>query len=132
MTADEGHRVDRLLKDNPTFEFPLFENDIDKKECYQILQSANIELPMMYKLGFNNNNCRGCVKGGMGYWNRIRVHFPDIFDKMAKLERELGRSCINGTFLDELKPTAGRHNEPNITCDLLCRTGYLAEELDKM
>ena len=32
----------------------------------------------MYDLGYPNNNCIGCIKGGMGYWNRIRKDFPDI------------------------------------------------------
>ena len=121
MTADEGKRVSRLLVQNPSFEFPLFEKGIYKKDCYQILLQKNIELPTMYKLGFNNNNCIGCVKGGKGYWNMIRKHFPDVFKEMSLLEREIGRSCINGVYLDELSPTAGRHKRPDIECDLLCR-----------
>ena len=24
-----------------------------------------IEIPVMYRLGYNNNNCVGCVKGGI-------------------------------------------------------------------
>ena len=40
----------------------------------------------MYKLGYNNNNCIGCVKGGQAYWNKIRIDFPETFNKMAKLE----------------------------------------------
>jgi hypothetical protein len=79
---------------------------------------------MMYQLGYEYNNCVGCVKGGMGYWNKIRVDFPEIFDRMAKLERELGRTVLrdNGPlFLDELDPTRGNHQtEPSIDCSLLC------------
>ena len=62
----------------------------------------------MYTLGYGNNNCIGCVKGGMGYWNKIRVDFPDFFDKMAEAERQVGNSCLRGVFLDELDPEAGR------------------------
>lgn len=62
-------------------------------------------------------NCRACVKGGAGYWNHIRKHFPEEFRKMAELEREIGATClrltVNGkkerTYLDELDPEAGRH-----------------------
>ena len=32
-------------------------------------------------MGYNNNNCIGCIKGGMGYWNKIRVDFPEVFEK---------------------------------------------------
>ena len=65
----------------------------------------------MYELGYGNNNCIGCVKGGMGYWNKIRRDFPDAFAKMAAAEREIGRSCIKSTFLDELDPNAGREQQ---------------------
>lgn len=56
--------------------------------------------------------CIGCVKGGMAYWNKIRVDFPDIFEKTAKIERKIGRSCIKNVFLDELKLDQGRGKPP--------------------
>ena len=89
--------------------FPLIENKMTKPECLHILELNKIDRPMMYKLGYTNNNCIGCVKGGMGYWNKIRVDFPEHFNKMVKAERDVGRSCIRHTFLDELDPNAGRH-----------------------
>ncbi len=55
-----------------------------------MIERAGIELPAMYKLGYRNNNCIGCPKGGMGYWNKIRVDFPEVFERMAALQRELG------------------------------------------
>lgn len=85
----------------------------------------------MYKLGFHNNNCIGCVKGGMGYWNKIRESFPNEYDKMAKLEREVGRSCIKGKFLDELKTTEGRHEPPILPdCGTFCEIEF-ADLIDK-
>ena len=60
----------------------------------------------MYELGYNNNNCLGCFKGGMKYWRKIRKNFPDIFQKTAKLERFKASTCLkkNGKkfYLDEL------------------------------
>ena len=35
---------------------------IDKARCLQIIQEAGIALPAMYALGFEHNNCMGCVK----------------------------------------------------------------------
>jgi hypothetical protein len=55
-----------------------------------MLWKAGIEIPAMYKMGYNNNNCIGCVKGGMGYWNKIRKDFPEVFNRMAVIEREVG------------------------------------------
>lgn len=104
---------------NPVF--PLIEEKLTKENCAQILLDAGIELPAMYRLGYNNNNCIGCVKGGKGYWNKIRIDFPETFDRMAKLERLVGRSCINGTFLDELNPNDGRTPKPIVpNCSVVC------------
>lgn len=106
--------------------FPLIEKGINKNMCAGILEKAGIEIPTMYKLGFNNNNCIGCVKGGKGYWNLIRTLFPDYFNRMALLERKVGYSCINGTFLDELNPETGRMSPiivPN--CGNICEVEFV-------
>lgn len=102
---------------------PLISKDLDKPSCLAILQMAGIELPAMYRLGFHNNNCVGCVKGGKGYWSAIRKHFPQRFDQMARLEREINHSCINGCFLDEL----GEYNLPPIvpSCSIFCDPDFM-------
>ena len=86
-----------------------------------------IELPKMYDLGYNHNNCIGCVKGGMGYWNQIRKDFPEHYNKMAKIEREINHSIFRNKdtneriWLDELSIDAGNYKkEPPISCDLSC------------
>ena len=110
----ELKRAERLKDTTPDYEhlFPLIEEKLTKPDCIKIVQDAGIEVPAMYKLGFHNNNCIGCVKGGMAYWNLVRKHFPEHFEKMAKLEREIGRSCIRKYFLDELPKDAGRGQPP--------------------
>ncbi|WP_424493915.1 hypothetical protein [Salinimicrobium sp. GXAS 041] len=105
--------------------FPLIEKGLDKNQCAGILINAGIELPLMYRLGYNNNNCIGCVKGGKGYWNQIRVDFPAYFWRMARLERKTGYSCINGTFLDELDPKAGRMSKEVMpSCGIICEVDF--------
>lgn len=105
--------------------FPLIEKGIDKEMCAGMILNAGIDLPMMYRLGYSNNNCIGCVKGGMGYWNKIRVDFPKHFDRMANLERKMGRSCINGTFLDELNPKSGRASKIIMpSCGVICEVEF--------
>ena len=79
----------------------------------------------MYELGFHNNNCIGCVKGGKGYWNHIRKHFPKEFQDMAELERFAGHSCIKNTYLDELKENQGRHEPPILPdCGTFCEIEF--------
>lgn len=106
----EEHRAKRLIETYPEFkhEFPLIDKNISKIEAHYIIQKKGIKRPIMYEMGYGNNNCIGCVKGGMGYWNKIRVDFPDVFERMAKLEREIGATCIKGVYLDELDVDRGR------------------------
>ncbi len=120
---NERNRADRLLESMPQFnhEFPLIEKMLSKSDAHAILDNLGIKRPKMYDLGYSNNNCIGCVKGGMGYWNKIRVDFPEVFDRMAKLEREVGHSCINGVYLDELDPNRGRmEDEIMPDCSIMC------------
>ncbi len=135
LDASEGDRATKILNHLPEFQhrFPLIEKRIWKSEAHEILRASGIKRPAMYELGYHNNNCIGCVKGGMGYWNKIRVDFPEVFIARAKLERWAGASCISGTFLDELDPEAGRHEPPIMDeCGLLCEiqnlTGVIAKK----
>ncbi len=132
-TAEEQHRADRFREQNPEVNLrtPLIERGLSKQDCLSMVDRAGIELPAMYKLGYQNNNCIGCPKGGMGYWNKIRKDFPEVFDRMAKLERDLDVSILRSTkgngnkkerlFLDELDPDRGNHaTEASFECSLLC------------
>lgn len=100
----EKKRALRFSQQNPNVKavYPLIDAGISKSECFGILEKAGIKRPLMYDLGFPNNNCIGCVKGGKGYWNLVKRVYPDAFDRMAKLERKINHSCIKDCYLDEL------------------------------
>jgi len=68
--------------------YPLLMYWLSKQDCANRIKEANIEIPISYQLGFNNNNClgTGCVRGGIGYWQKYARDFPDQFDKMAQRE----------------------------------------------
>ena len=133
--ADELRRVERFRGNN--FEilswFPLVDEGLTGYDCGRLLLDVGIELPAMYRMGYHNNNCIGCVKGGSGYWNKIRVDFPDVFARMAKVERDIGAAIckrqpiVNGVrqripvYLDELQPGVGRYSEePAWECGVGC------------
>jgi len=115
-TKEEEDRANRFLDANNDVRawFPLLEKNISKAQCLEFIKDMGIELPRMYKLGYSNNNCIGCVKGGMGYWNAIRVDFPDVFNRMAQQERSLNHALLKDktgpVFLDELEPNRGNFN----------------------
>lgn len=71
--------------------FPLLSYGLTKEDCIQIVKEAGIEIPAMYRLGFQNNNCfkTGCVQGGIGYWQKMRREFPEKFEAMARMEHRL-------------------------------------------
>lgn len=99
--------------------------------CADILIKNGIKLSMMYELGFHNNNCIGCVKGGKGYWNHIRKNFPKQFEKMIKTEEIVKRSCIKNVFLKDLKPNEGLHKPPIVpNCGTFCEIEF-ADIIDK-
>lgn len=129
-TAEEQSRADRFLDANNEVneDFILLNNNITKADCLSMIKRSGIELPVMYKLGYQNNNCIGCVKGGMGYWNQIRKDFPLQFKHMSQLERHLGHAiCKDKTgpvYLDELDPKRGRFktDQPG-DCGFTCEVG---------
>lgn len=118
----EENRAKRMCDRYPQYKhrFPLIENNLDKGSCLALLSKFGVEMPTMYKMGYNNNNCIGCVKGGAGYWNKIRKDFPEVFEKMAKLERKVGHHILKDCFLDELEKDKGNIKEIDVQCSIFC------------
>ena len=63
----------------------------------------------------------------MGYWNKIRVDFPEAFNKMAEFEQRKGYTVLkepkdgSPLFLKDLDPKRGRlSDEPQIECGIEC------------
>jgi hypothetical protein len=132
-TVEEANRADRFRDQNPGIDLwcPLIDAGLTKDDCLAMVDRAGIALPAMYLLGYRNNNCIGCPKGGMGYWNKIRRDFPDVFTRMAELERDIGASVLrvdgDHLWLDGLDPGRGSHaDEPSFECSLMCS---LAEDV---
>lgn len=119
-------------EDAEEHEFPLIDRNLSKEEVHGLFERTfSFPRPKMYDMGYPNNNCIGCVKGGMGYWNRIRKDFPEVFESRAQLERLVGYSILkdsDGTplYLDELDPNRGDMNtEIFPDCGIMC---YLAQK----
>ncbi len=125
--AEEQERYDDFLDaNNITCEATLIDSQLSHANCLSMLQTAGIELPEMYKLGYHHNNCIGCVKAtGAGYWNKVKVDFPAQFWMMAGMSRALGvrmtRIGKDRVFLDQLPAGIGRYqDEPEIQCGIFC------------
>jgi 3'-phosphoadenosine 5'-phosphosulfate sulfotransferase (PAPS reductase)/FAD synthetase len=129
MDSTEKKRARALFEAMPkqSHLFPLIQKRITKEKAHQILSASGIKRPAMYDLGYGNNNCVGCIKGGQSYWNKIRVDFPDVFKSRSELEKKIGGSFLRKgkkkvpLYLDDLDPEAGRH-QPIIMddCGIMC------------
>lgn len=139
FTANEKQRIKDFNERNHdlNLRWLLAEAGIDKAECFGILKFAGIEIPALYKLGFKNNNCIGCVKASSpAYWALVRQVAPERFAELAKISRELGVRLValgwkkkipNRVFLDELPPgdpeTFKRYGkQEDISCGPECGT----------
>lgn len=119
----EENRAKKMCERYPEYKhiFPLIEKHLDKASCLSLIEQVGIKLPEMYIKGYHNNNCIGCVRGGAGYWNKIRVDFPEKFKRMAEIERKIGHSVLKDCYLDELDENKGRDEKAIMPqCSIFC------------
>lgn len=88
FTAEEADRLEDFVERNPDRPViaPLVEKGLTKADTLAMVERAGIVLPVMYRMGYSNANCIGCVKGGIGYWRGIRQDFPEHFERVAAAE----------------------------------------------
>lgn len=123
FSLDEKNRLKKFEADNHDMNlaWPLVQAEMTKADCLEMIVAAGIALPVLYTLGFANNNCLGCFKATSAkYWNRTRRHFPAVFKLRCEQSRRLGVRLVRykgvRIFLDELPEDA----TDNITEDLSC------------
>jgi len=70
----EVERARQMKKNYPDSRpiLPVIYELMEKGEAIKMLQKHGITPPKSYQMGFQNNNClrTGCVKGGIGYWQK--------------------------------------------------------------
>lgn len=128
FTIDERKRYERFIEtERANVIAPLIDAGLTKQDCMNIIQAAGIEPPLVYRLGFPNANCLGCVKASSPtYWNHLRETFPDVFAERARQSRESGFKLarVKGewVYLDELDPQAkGRPlKSMTVECGIFC------------
>lgn len=126
-------RAERMLATYPDMKqrHPLIERELTKANVLALIEGAGIKLPVLYALGFQNNNCIPCVKAtSPAYWALVRLRFPAQFARMAALSRELGVRLVilrreagknvRG-FIDEIPADQATTNPIAPACDFLCQ-----------
>lgn len=133
FTAEEEDRLDDFRERNPDRHVlaPLVDAGLGKDDVKAMVQRAGIRLPYMYEIGYDNANCKGCVKGGEGYWRAIREDFPEEFEAMCIEQDVIGPGSWflryrSGTRkgerfpLRELPAGPARRNEQLPSCSFFC------------
>lgn len=112
FTMEEKDRFEDFCDRNPDMQVmaPLIDAGLGKEDCKAMIERAGIELPLMYRLGYDNANCIGCVKGGEGYFRAIREDFPVQFEELASVQDEIGE----GSFLFRNRTSGERYSLRNI------------------
>lgn len=125
--ADQN-RAKRMLDTYPEMsqKHPLIEYKLDKAACLAMVINAGIAPPIMYGLGFHNNNCIPCVKAtSPAYWALVRKQFPQEFARMVELSRRLGvrltRIKNERIFIDEIPLDHPTKDPIAPACDFLCQ-----------
>lgn len=128
FTAEEEKRLQRFRgaeRDNTLG--VLVDSGLTKEDCYKILKNHGIEPPAIYRRGYPNANCIGCVKAtSPTYWNLVRRQDPEVFECRAEQSRRLGAKLVRykgkRIFLDELPADAvGRPlKSMDVECGVFC------------
>lgn len=138
-TAEEEDRYDDWIANWPDRKIvaPLIARGLTKEDCKAMVLRAGIRLPRMYELGYDNANCIGCVKGGLGYFRAIREDFPDQFERLAQAEDKVAALHGEGAYilrhrsgmlkgkrfpLRELPAGKADRGEPLPSCGLFCES----------
>lgn len=128
FTSEELKRHNRFKLNERDNILPiLIEEGYSKQDCINLLEREGIEVPYMYKLGYPNNNCIGCVKAtSPTYWNHVRKVHPEVFNKRLETSEKLGVKLVQykgeRISLKDLDPEAkGRKLKSMvIECGLFC------------
>jgi hypothetical protein len=125
---EEIARHERFTKFERSNVMPvLIDAKLTKIDCFETLIKSGIKLPYIYKLGFPNANCIGCVKSqSPTYWNLVRRTFPEVFNQRVEQSRRIGCKMVKvkgkNTYLDELLPTQKGGKIKSWECSIFCDT----------
>lgn len=130
FTAEESGRFEDFCERNPDRPAiaPLIERGLGKEDCKAMVERAGIDIPIMYRMGYDNANCIGCVKGGEGYFRAIREDFPEQFEALCQVQDKLGPGSYLHRYRDtnvrfslrDLGDGPVRRNEKLPACSFFC------------
>lgn len=96
----ERHRSDKILRyerEGEKKEFPLVEDQIDRRGCTEIIESHGLPVPM-------KSGCYFCPHQRVGQVRDLRTRHPELFCKALALERRSNEMRGTSYFLVDDRP----------------------------
>lgn len=95
----EIHRCEAIIRNYKPYkvEFPMCQQPyLYKHEMIEMLKEDGIDIPRIYKLGFQHNNCKGfCFKAGIGHYKNLyekdRILYFECENKEQRIREKLGK-----------------------------------------
>lgn len=101
----------------------------DKRMLLAELEAAGIRRPLLYRAGFEHNNCGGtCVKGGQGHWLRVLDVFPERYARIEAFEQRMRAKL--GKDVSILRDRTGGQLRPLTLAALRERAEQEPDQLD--
>jgi hypothetical protein len=105
----------RRIRDTSGVRYPLYEEDITRRECQRIIQRAGLEIPL-------KSGCFFCPGQALADWKRLYHEHPDLYENAASLEDQASKAHDKNATLDShgisLREHARRRWEGQIQMDL--------------
>lgn len=131
---DEEHRANRLYsvyqgvanRTNkwPLLVFPLIREAVTNDQIDAFLSSANIQEPLLYRLGFKHNNCSGgCVRAGKASWKLLLEKLPTVYAERERVEKDIREyigkdvSIFKDETLEEFRLRISKGDVSNVVDD---------------
>jgi len=138
MDWSEAHRLERARPywEPYIIDAPLLWDLVGKPQLMKELAALDIELPRLYKLGFQHNNCGGfCIKAGQANFKLLLESMPERYAEHEQEEEKL-RAYLDADVAI-LRDRTGGDTKPMTMKDFRLRLGgknqlqpLLFDELD--
>jgi hypothetical protein len=104
ITKNYKHKVRYLL---------IEEGITDKSEMLKEPEEWGIDIPRLYKLGFDHNNCGGrCFRAGIKHFTLLHKVLPERFEEMKIAEKELADNARKHHKTDRVYAILKRRKQP--------------------
>ena len=111
ISADEPRRI----RDDPTIRYPLYEEDVTRRECQRIIQRAGLPIPL-------KSGCFFCPGQSLASWKRLYYEHRELYERAMALEENAGHKHKKHATLDPhgitLREHAARRWVGQMTMDL--------------